>query len=404
MKINIKYWIQFSLFNLLIVAFLGTVMRYKIGFEFPFFNQKNIQHAHSHFAFLGWIAHAIYILMLHTLIQKNVPINQKKYCRLLVVNMVCSYGMLVSFLISGYGLVSIILSSIAIFVNYVFSYALFIDFKKLNKEDYFANWFKAALLFNVFSTLGTYGLAYIIGTKHFNQHWYLASLYFYLHFQYNGFFTFASLGLLLFKIPDWFPNFKYDVKIFWYFFAACIPAYFLSTLWAGLPIWLYVIIIVAAIIQFLAWLKMLISLIKTKYVPPIEFKKVHYLMIVVAIAFTAKLLLQVGSTVPAISKMAFGFRPIVIAYLHLILLAIISVFLLTYMYANKFILNHLYSRVSLIVFVVGVYLNEVILGIQGIASLSYTALPYVNQLLFAVSVLMFVSMLGLLLVHRNKLE
>ncbi len=404
MKINIKYWIQFSLFNLLIVAFLGTVMRYKIGFEFPFFNQKNIQHAHSHFAFLGWIAHAIYILMLHILIQKNVPVNQKKYCRLLAVNMVCSYGMLVSFLISGYGLVSIILSSIAIFVNYVFSYALFIDFKKLNKEDYFANWFKAALLFNVFSTLGTYGLAYIIGTKHFNQHWYLASLYFYLHFQYNGFFTFASLGLLLFKIPDWFPNFKYDVKIFWYFFAACIPAYFLSTLWAGLPIWLYVIIIVAAIIQFLAWLKMLISLIKTKYVPPIEFKKVHYLMIVVAIAFTAKLLLQVGSTVPAISKMAFGFRPIVIAYLHLILLAIISVFLLTYMYANKFILNHLYSRVSLIVFVVGVYLNEVILGIQGIASLSYTALPYVNQLLFAVSVLMFVSMLGLLLVHRNKLE
>ncbi len=44
MKLNIQFWLKFSLLNLCLVAALGVLMRYKIGFEFPFFNQK-------HFAF-----------------------------------------------------------------------------------------------------------------------------------------------------------------------------------------------------------------------------------------------------------------------------------------------------------------------------------------------------------------
>ncbi|HRN44574.1 MAG TPA: hypothetical protein PLH20_07300, partial [Flavobacterium sp.] len=54
MKLNIQFWLKFSLLNLCLVAALGVLMRYKIGFEFPFFNQKNILHSHSHFAFSGW--------------------------------------------------------------------------------------------------------------------------------------------------------------------------------------------------------------------------------------------------------------------------------------------------------------------------------------------------------------
>ena len=56
--------LHISIFNLTIVAFLGVLMRYKIGFEFPFFDQKNIQHAHSHFAFTGWITRTLFVLML----------------------------------------------------------------------------------------------------------------------------------------------------------------------------------------------------------------------------------------------------------------------------------------------------------------------------------------------------
>jgi hypothetical protein len=43
-----------------------------------------------------------------------------------------------------------------------------------------------------------------------------------------------------------------------------------------------------------------------------------------------------------------------------------------------------------------VYLNEIILGIQGIASFSYTLVPYANESLFVVSAFILLSV-GLLL-------
>ena len=64
MLFNSKFWLKFSLINLLIVALIGLLMRYKIGFEFPFLDQKHLQHSHSHFAFVGWISHTLMVLMI----------------------------------------------------------------------------------------------------------------------------------------------------------------------------------------------------------------------------------------------------------------------------------------------------------------------------------------------------
>jgi hypothetical protein len=113
----------------------------------------------------------------------------------------------------------------------------------------------------------------------------------------------------------------------------------------------------------------------------------------ISLALIVKFLLQLGSTVPAVSELAFGFRPIVIAYLHLILLAIISLFLLFYVYANNFIAINKRTILGLILFSKGVILNEVVLGIQGVASLSYTLIPYVNEVLFGIAILLFTSIL-----------
>ena len=72
MHFNSKFWLKFSLLNLLIVALIGLLMRYKIGFEFPFFDQKHLQHSHSHFAFSGWISHTLMVLMIVFLEKKKV--------------------------------------------------------------------------------------------------------------------------------------------------------------------------------------------------------------------------------------------------------------------------------------------------------------------------------------------
>nr|MBP6558007.1 hypothetical protein [Flavobacterium sp.] len=39
-------------------------------------------------------------------------------------------------------------------------------------------------------------------------------------------------------------------------------------------------------------------------------------------------------------------------------------------------------------FSVGVFLNELVLAVQGIASFSYTVIPFVNELLFGIAAIM----------------
>ena len=402
MTLNTKFWLRISLLNLFIVALLGTLMRYKIGFEFPYFDQKHLQHGHSHFAFIGWITHTLFVLIIGVIQREEIVANISIYRKLLIVNLVCAYGMLISFAIQGYGLFSISFSTLSVFTAYFFAYFLFKDLKKISDRPY-ANWFTAALWFNIISSLGTFTLAFMMASHNFNQNIHLASLYFYLHFQYNGFFMFSCMGLLLAKLYELKPSYRQSNSIFWMFFLCCIPAYFLSVLWAKLPVWLYAIVILAALTQVLAWVKFLLSMKQGITSNASIFKSGRYLFLIILIALSVKFLLQLGSTIPSVSKLAFGFRPIVIAYLHLVLLAIISVFLVSYMYIYKLICINKTTTIALILFVTGVYLNEIVLGIQGIASFSYTVVPFANGILFGIAGLIALS-LALMLMSQRKTE
>lgn len=392
MVLKTKFWLKISLLNLCIVAALGVLMRYKIGFEFPYLDQKHLQHSHSHFAFAGWLSHTLMVLMVYFLQTKMTDFEGNKYKNIIIANLVCSYGMLVSFIIEGYGLVSIVFSTASILISYVFGYRFIKDLKLLDDDLLAKNWFIAAIFFNIISSLGTFYLAYMMASKNFVQDLYLSSIYYYLHFQYNGWFFFACMGLifgLLNLRKSEHPFYETSFKLF---AIACVPAYFLSTLWLDLPVWLYVITVIAAIIQVYAWFKFLFFLLKNRrnalenYAPLLR-----YILLFVSFALSIKLLLQLGSTIPAVSQLAFGFRPIVIAYLHLVLLAIMTLFILFYIYANHLVFINKKIKYGIFVFSIGVLLNEIILAIQGFASLSYVVIPFVNQILFAVAVILFIG-------------
>lgn len=405
MFLNSKLWLKTSIINLLLVAILGLLMRYKIGFEFPFLDQKHLQHSHSHFAFSGWISHTLMVLMIGFLeykIKKTEIQFIKKYNLLLITNLICSYGMLISFIIQGYGAISILFSTSSIVIACVFTFFYFKDLKLISHEDLSKNWFKASLFFNVISSLGTFALAYMMVSKNIQQNEYLSSIYFYLHFQYNGWFFFACMGLLIFflqlkKAENLFFN-----KTFWLFFVSCIPAYFLSTLWLKLPTWIYVLTLLSALIQTVIWFKFLFVIIKLKSNFLEKYPLVlRYILFFVGVALSLKFILQLGSTIPALSQLAFGFRPIVIAYLHLVLLAIISLFLLFYIYVNQLITFNKKVKNGIIIFTIGVLLNEIILAIQGIASFSYTLIPFVNEMLFGAAIIL-VSGIGIIAFYSLK--
>lgn len=394
MEFNYKFWLKFSLINLFFVACLGLLMRYKIGFEFPYLDQKHLQHSHSHFAFSGWISHTITVLMLLFLentIQKTENLNAsfRKYKILIIANLICAYGMLIFFIIEGYGLFSILFSTSSIVIACIFAYYYFKDLKLISSDCASVNWFKAALFFNIISSFGTFFLAYMMITKNIHQEEYLASIYYYLHFQYDGWFYFACMGLFFHLLDIKKSENSFYNTSFKLLFVSCIPAYFLSTLWLDLPIWIYVLTVLAAFIQVYAWFKLLYILIKTKLEVVENYPYfLRYILLFVGFALSVKFLLQLGLTIPALSQLAFGFRPIVIAYLHLVLLAVISLFLLFYIYANPIFHINKSIKFGVILFSIGVLLNEIILAVQGVAAFSYTGIPFVNEMLFGAAIVL----------------
>jgi hypothetical protein len=403
MIINTRSWLSFSFVNLLIVGVLGALMRYKIGFEFPHFNQLYLQHAHSHFAFAGWVTHTLYVLMISFVSTKGVLSYERQLSWCVMANLVCAYGMLVSFPLQGYGAFSVSFSAGTILAAGFFTFYFWKELNKTVAGHPGNSWFKAGLLLSLMSSLGTFYLAYMMISGNIQSNLYLASVYYYLHFQYNGFFIFSCFGLILNGISSLLPGYRHSPVIFRMFALAVVPAYFLSILWAKIPLWLYLLVIAAAFLQFFAWVSFLTK-IRKAWPPDREISWIAgFMLLFAAIAFSIKLVLQLGSTIPQLSQLAFGFRPIVIAYLHLVLLAVITVFLLAYMYWTNLSDNNKLSRIGLFVVSAGIFLNELVLAVQGVASFGYVPVPGSNASLFYIALIILIGLIILILSRIKSL-
>lgn len=189
-------------------------------------------------------------------------------------------------------------STLSIFVSYAFAIVVWRDLNRLPFNSVSHYWFKAALIFNAISSLGTFSLAFMMASKMMNQNFYLAAVYFFLHFQYNGWFFFACMGLLHAymvkkKIA---PSFKNSKTIFWLFFSAAIHGYFLSALWLPIPQWIYISVVVAAVLQCAAYAMLLKHIINIKQKLTVTFSKpVQWLWLLALIALAIKLLHHTGS-------------------------------------------------------------------------------------------------------------
>lgn len=382
-----KRYLQIAFINLFTVSCLGVILRYKIAFSLPFIDQKFLLHAHSHFAFAGWITHALMCLMVNYL-EESHAVSHKKYHRILNANLITAYGMLLSFTVQGYGFVSIMFSTLSIFISYFFAYLYWKDLNKSISTSVVHAWFKASLAFLVISSIGAFSLAYMLATKNIDQHIYLSTVYLFLHFQYNGWFFFACMGIathIFMRISLDFDN----KNIFRLFLFACIPVYFLSVPWLTIPLWAHIVIVSAAIAQVAALILFVKLLLKHRKIINVHFLPVvQWLLIFSLLAFCIKIFLQAGSGIPAVSKLAFGLRPIIIGYLHLILLGMISLFLIGCI-AHFLQLATVVFKISALVFCTGIIINEILLMTQGIFAISNNTVPYINEMLLAAALIIF---------------
>jgi hypothetical protein len=170
--------------------------------------------------------------------------------------------------------------------------------------------------------------------------WYNLSIYFYLHFQYNGFFFFGILALFFAllerKVIYFDPS---NAKAAGVIFAvACAPAYLLSTLWTRPGYFIQIMGTVAAVAQCFGFAFLLKLLFRSAHRIRTVLRSPSLLMLSVALAALAlKLILQLISAHPYAAQMAYELRPVVIAYLHLVLLGVITLFLLGWYIENDFI-------------------------------------------------------------------
>lgn len=385
-------WVRICLLNLLVVAVWGLLIRYKIAFSLPWADQRNLLHAHSHFAFGGWVSMLLMVLMVRALPQPVSPGILRKFNLLLSASLLCAYGMLITFTLQGYTLWSIAFSTASMVLSFLYAA---VYFRAVRGTAPFAgrNWFKAALVWNMVSAIGTFCLSYMMATQTATQHAYLSSIYWYLHFQYNGWFFFAAMGLMIHYLAGRNIRLQGENVVFRAFQYSCLPAYGLSVLWLHLPGYLVAFIGASALLQAYGWARFAGAVWLSRRVIASGMQRLPVvLLVIVALAFSIKFILQIGSAIPALNTMAFGYRTVVIAYLHLVLLVGISLLLLGLVVAEGLLPVNRFIKAGIAFFATGVLLNELLLGAQGIGALASFPIPAINELLLAVSALICVGL------------
>src|SRR5690606_21818221 len=327
------------------------------------------------------------------------------YKVIFLFNLISAYGMLFSFPFQGYGPISISFSTLSIFTGFAFAVKFLKDSGRIASHSS-TPWFRAALFFNVISALGAFYMAYMMATKTATNTKYLSSLYYFLHFQYNGWFIFGCMGLLVPWLEAAGIKPSKLKSVFYTLTISCMFAYFLSAIWLPIPAWIFVLVIASAIVQCLAWAYLLKEIVLHKFaLNSIIPKSSKWVLIISCIAISIKYLLQLGTAIPELSKIALGFRPIIIGYLHLVLLGVVSLFLLGYCFATEALKSSAYNKTGLAVFTSGIILNEVLLAIQGTAALYYFPIPFINEALLVAAMVLLLGGItlwtGSLKKHKN---
>jgi hypothetical protein len=345
------------------------------------------------------------VLLVTTVLGTGVQqVPPPRYQSLFWSNLIAAYGMLITFSIQGYATFSIAFSTLSVLISYIFAASAWRDISRSALASTTKRWLKAALFYLVISSVGTFYLAYLMKSGNVDHKRQLAAVYFYLHFQYNGWFFLICMALA----SHWFHirqlAIRHEKWIQFIFILGCIPAYMLSILWYDLPIALYSFLVCVVILQVAGWAIWLHSLWQNRTRLHLLEKNSMIKMLVycVVIAASIKFILQAFSVIPSLSVLAYSFRPIVIGYLHLVLLGIITLFLLTYIFQNGFFPITRLARIAVLSFVIGIIFNEALLMLQGVGGLVRIYIPNIPYALAGAAAVMFISLILLFAIARRK--
>ena len=386
----IRTGLFFALANFLITAAIGALLRFNDVFPISTLPARNWIHAHSHTGFLGWAFMALATLAFGMLLPKNGRINRRSY-RLIINLQIAVLGMLVTFPFMGYAAPSIIFSTFQMILSLIFA-VLF--FRNVEKNDLASKFMKAGLVFMLISGLGPLTLGPIVVMDMKGTTIYDMAVYFYLHFQYNGWFTMAVFALL-FKMLDEF-SIEYDLAkgklIYKLLIIAMILTIALSALSFEPNRIVYFIGFAGAVIQLWAGFILLkILFVKTKLTNILLNGWVKWFFGIALASWLLKIMMQFLSPLPFISEFAYFNREAIMTYLHLSFLGFTSCFLIGLLIVKNFLsASRIISKVAFGLILVGVVLMELTIGLKSFPQLlNLKMLKTINMALFAESLMLF---------------
>ncbi|MBK5212400.1 MAG: hypothetical protein JJE55_01915 [Flavobacteriaceae bacterium] len=396
---NLRRHIGVAVAYFLIVAMMGILLRFYFVIDLPF-NYKFLLHAHSHTALLGWIYLGLTTLIYRIFLSETQ--KQKLYKRIFVFTNVCILGMLVTFPFQGYALFSIIFSTLFLFASYWFAWFAMKYIPEHFKARFSWRLIKTALWYLVVSSIGPWTIGGVMATLGPESIWYKTSIYFYLHFQYNGWFILALLGVLFYILEERGVVFNpQKLKSFFLLLNfGVLFTVFLSVLWFVPPTVFYLFGLAGAVAQLLAFyelyllLKEHFPLLKRLFIPC-----AFFLLKIAGSLMVLKLLMQLFSAFPYIANLAIQFKDFVIGYLHLVFLGIVITTLLAFL--KYFELLRL-PKSFVYLFIFSFVTTELLIFYKAVAL--WTGLPFFQDYFICLAVLscLFPIAVGILFFKNLK--
>jgi hypothetical protein len=381
---------RWAMVNFIVLSIFGVMLRYLQLCDIPGLDYQFILHAHSHFAFSGWMFFSIALLIALLCGDGKMASGFKI---VLLLTLVSAYGMLASFSWQGYKLVSISFSTLFMVVTFRFTYLVFHgDLLKNRVSETAYILLRGSLILLCLSALGPFALAPLAASGLKNTPYYQDAIYFYLHFQLNGFMLPAVLGLLAAALPVK-PLGRRSRRWLYLFVFSAIPLYFIFTLWSKTGKVSWILACSGAGLNLVSWLALCLNF-KTLW------RDLSFIERAAVIGLTFKCIFQLFVCIPAIGDWTFLNRNLIIGYIHLLTLGIIMPLLIGQLVRKGIIWYCKLITIVNILYVILVVAYLCVLFIQPLLALFSITIPSYQFLLFLLC-LSFLPV-GILLFLKTK--
>lgn len=395
----LRKWMATGFAIFFVASLLGLTMRYLFVNEIPFLKYKNIMHAHSHIAMMGWA----FMLVAAGIIYFFDPNFKLKVVarNTLFLNTIAVVGMTITFILLAYDLESIAFSAMHLFTAYYFGINVLrkISDRKKTTSHKFLRW---SIYWYFISSLGLLAIGPVSNMYGTHHPFYLGSIQFFIHFQFNGWFTFGALAILLKFFENRGRSILIPEGIWVTLILSVLLTYLLSVTFSTPLEILFYLNAAGVILQGIAYAYILKALIKP--IKTIRFRSpvIRFIFFLGIASLIAKVIIQMVVVIPFVAVISYTIHNYVIAFVHLIMLGSITFTVSALLLQKGLLPLNNTAKVGWISLALGFLLMEFILFGQGtLLWMGAGFIPAYYEIIFGITILL---PLGILLILWSFLQ